>query len=161
MKQWPKRNRHHQMGMNNLHVLKASHNPVFVNLIIAGTWKRIKKKGYDVAVIGWSIDDKNRVLAQDGQKIEALDACQAEVKAIFVSLQKAIYHQIRSIKIYTSCMGIINAISSHPACRIDLVTLCRDIKRIANDLEYRVIEKFSKEKTMNVKRLAADFRKIR
>ncbi|KNA11092.1 hypothetical protein SOVF_138330 [Spinacia oleracea] len=89
-----------------------------------GSWKRIKKKGYAVAAIGWIIDDNNRMVAKDVQKVEALDACQAEMKAVLIGLQQAVSLHMRSIKIYTNCMGIINALRSYPACRLDLVTLC-------------------------------------
>ncbi|XP_056687868.1 uncharacterized protein [Spinacia oleracea] len=66
MKQWPGSKWHRQEGMNVMYVIKGSHNLGFANLIIAGSWKKVKKKDYGEATIGWSIMENNRLIVQDG-----------------------------------------------------------------------------------------------
>lgn len=161
MKQWPGSKWHRQEGMNVMYVIKGSHNLGFANLIIAGSWKKVKKKDYGEAAIGWSIMENNRLIVQDGQKLKALDAYQAEMKAILIGIQKAIHLHIQSINIYTSCIDIINTFKCYPACIMDLVTICGDIIRTSNELDGCVIEKCNKDKIMTVKKIALEYRKLR
>ncbi|XP_056698571.1 uncharacterized protein [Spinacia oleracea] len=141
--------------------IKGCHDRGTTSLIIVGSWKKNRKKDYGDAAIGWKIMDNNSLVAQDGQKVKALDPCQAEMKAILFAMQRVDQLHIGSIRILTNSRFIINTFKSYPACRMDLVTICGDIIRVANALDNCSIEYCNKDKIRNVKNIAVGARKDR
>ncbi|XP_056690188.1 uncharacterized protein [Spinacia oleracea] len=144
-----------------VHALKGNNNVNHANLIVAGTWKKGKKKKWGEAAVGWCVMVDNRVIEEDGLKVTASDGHQAEIKAMPYGVQRATQLQIRSMKICTSSMDAIKALKNYPACRMDLVTICGDIIRISKDMDNCIIEKCKKEITMRVKNIAIGCRKNR
>lgn len=155
LKHWQKIKSQRQEEGSMEYVLKG------YRLFVAGTWKKTRKKNYGEAAIGWCIMANNNLIAEDGQKVNALDGCQAETKAILYGIQGACQMQIRSIKIYTSSMEAFKALKNYPTCRMDLITICGDIIRASGGMDVCRIEKCKKEKTMKAKSIAIGFRRNR
>ncbi|XP_021865633.2 uncharacterized protein [Spinacia oleracea] len=128
------------------------------DLIVAGYWKRVKKKKYAIALASWIILRNNEEVAKNVQRVEAIDACQAELKAVLLAVQHAYLTHIRSARVCTSRAGVVSNIINFPACRFDLVTLIGDIMSISGKLDGCSIEECSKDQTLKARELAAEFR---
>ncbi|XP_056691898.1 uncharacterized protein [Spinacia oleracea] len=129
------------------------------DLIVAGYWKRVKKKKYAIALASWIILRNNKEVAKNVQRVEAIDACQAELKAVLLAVQHAYSTHIRSARVCTSRAGVVSNIRNFPVCRFDLVTLIGDIMNISGKLDGCSIEECSKDQTLKARELAAEFRK--
>ena len=98
---------------NHQVVPKNSYTTSSIDLIIAGSWKSFKQKGYAIAIASWIIMENNREVANEVQRVEALDACQVEMKTALLSLQHADSLRIRCVKVLTSYIGVVTAIRSY------------------------------------------------
>ena len=128
-------------------------------LIVDGAWKNLKKKGSMIAAVGWGIEVNGRIVCADGQRVQAVNAGQSKMKAILAGMQKAVSLQVRCLTILTDWYNSIKALREFPECRLELVSICSEIRMIVDSFEHCSIVKCSRNRVKFAHDLAQKARK--
>lgn len=101
----------------NMIIIKGAYDSnVVVVVAVNGAWKRIRKKGFVISAVGWSICLEGRDIEDGGMRVETINAEQAEAKGLLQGIRRTIAHDVQYVTILTDCSNVIVALREFPCC---------------------------------------------
>ncbi|KNA10590.1 hypothetical protein SOVF_142720, partial [Spinacia oleracea] len=105
----------------NMIIIKGAYDSnVVVVVAVNGAWKRIRKKGFVISAVGWSICLEGRDIEDGGMRVETINAEQAEAKGLLQGIRRTIAHDVQYVTILTDCSNVIVALREFPCFHWDL-----------------------------------------
>lgn len=89
----------------------------------------------------------------------SLNPCHTEAKAILKGLECVEQLQMQNVRVLTDCMEVIAALRDYPFCKLELITICNDIRMLASRLNCCIVEKYSRDRLAMAHKLATEARK--